>query len=301
MKKATLIVTALASLLCAACQNSGMKRTKSGLMYKIISDGKGKTAEKGNIMKLHFKQTINNDTVLSESYSQMPFYTPVDSVGPVYSPAEIFTMLRKGDSVVIVQMADSLVKKQGPLPDFIKTSDKLVLSIKVLDIFTVDSLAQADRAAAMTAFQEKQQKESVSRRESSVKDIEAYLKEKNLQYVKAPKGTYIVIKEQGTGPKADSGKIAQVLYRGYLFPSMEEFETNMTAGKEPYPVKVGTRGVIEGWDEALPYFNKGGKGTLYIPFFLAYGSQAGPKNTPFANLVFDIEIADVQEDTAAAK
>ncbi len=47
MKKTTLILSALSVLiLAAACKNSGFKKTKSGLLYKIISKGSGAQVKK---------------------------------------------------------------------------------------------------------------------------------------------------------------------------------------------------------------------------------------------------------------
>src|SRR5262245_54211610 len=146
MKKTTLLLSALSVLLMAtACKNSGFKKTKSGLLYKIISTGNGPKVKKGDIIKIQFVHKLR-DSVLASSYDQMPFYAQVDSIGPVYDPQEIFSMLRKGDSAVVIRLADTLAKKQqGQLPDFIKKGDKLVLSMKVVDVFTVDSIAQKDR------------------------------------------------------------------------------------------------------------------------------------------------------------
>src|SRR5688572_10921487 len=120
MKKTTLLLSALSVLLLAtACKNSGFKKTKSGLMYKIIADGKGPLVKRGDIIKIQFVYKLR-DSVLQSSYEQMPFFAKVDSIGPVYDPQEIFTMLRKGDSAVVISLADSLAKKKGMLPEFIK-------------------------------------------------------------------------------------------------------------------------------------------------------------------------------------
>jgi FKBP-type peptidyl-prolyl cis-trans isomerase FkpA len=45
----------------------------------------------------------------------------------------------------------------------------------------------------------------------------------------------------------------------------------------------------------LKLFKKGGKGTLYIPAYLAYDAQPGPDGKPFENLMFDVEIVDVTD------
>ena len=54
--------------------------------------------------------------------------------------------------------------------------------------------------------------------------------------------------------------------------------------------------LIRGWNEGLVLFKKGGKGTLYIPGFLAYGADPnGPARKPFAPLIFDVEILEVSD------
>ena len=57
--------------------------------------------------------------------------------------------------------------------------------------------------------------------------------------------------------------------------------------------------VIKGWDEALPYFSKGGKGKVYVPSMLAYGPQGSPPNIgPYEHLYFNIEVVDVTKAVA---
>jgi FKBP-type peptidyl-prolyl cis-trans isomerase FkpA len=289
MKKTTLLLSALTLLLMGtACKNSGFKKTKSGLLYKIISSGNGPLVKRGDIIKLHFINKLR-DSILISSYERMPFYGKVDSIGPVYDPQEIFPLLRKGDSAVIVQLADSLQKKQGMLPEYIKPKDKLVLTIKVVDVFTADSVAQKDQMAEMQKAQQNEQKKLESLKGPKAKEIEDYLAKNKIQYQKAPQGTYVEIKDPGNGAQVDSGKHVSVRYTGKVFPSMKEFESNS------FDVVVGTHAVIAGWDEGLKYFKKGGKGTLYIPFFLAYGPQKGPGGSQYENLVFDIEVSDVSD------
>jgi hypothetical protein len=93
MRRLTIILTSLALVFIAGCSDGGFKRTKSGLLYKIISDGKGPVAKKGEFLKLEFQQKLR-DSVLGSSYGQMPAFVMVDSVGPIYDPAEVFNLLR---------------------------------------------------------------------------------------------------------------------------------------------------------------------------------------------------------------
>jgi FKBP-type peptidyl-prolyl cis-trans isomerase FkpA len=268
-----------------ACNNQGFKKTKSGLLYKIISDGKSEVAKRGQFLKINFVQKVR-DSVLNSSTEGMPVYTPVDSTGPNYSAAEIFPMLRKGDSAVIILLADSLQRKSGqPLPPFIKKKDKFTLYLRVLDVFPSQALVRKD-----------EESEIQKQRQKEIKIVEDYLAKNKITTQKTEKGTYVEVKSKGDGPAVDSGKEISVRYTGKAIPSGKVFESNMNGpNTEPYKFVVGRRQIIQGWDDGLRLFKKGGKGTLYIPAFLAYDSRQGPGGKQYENLIFDVDIVDVKD------
>jgi FKBP-type peptidyl-prolyl cis-trans isomerase len=286
MKKIKSIVLICAGLsVLAACNNQGLKKTKSGLLYKIISSGKGDLVKKGEYLKLDFQQKVR-DTVLFSSKGALPAYIRVDSVAANYTVAEIIPMLRKGDSVVVIQLADSIQSKSHqPLPPFIKKRDKIILTLRVTDVFPNGDLANQDR-----------EKELEVKRTFENKAIEDYLAANKINVQKSSKGVYVVIDSLGDGPAVDSGKQVAVRYTGKSFPDGKVFESNMTGpGTEPIKFVVGEHQIIEGWDDALRLFKKGGRGTLYIPAYLAYDAGQGPNHKPFENLIFDVKIVDVTD------
>ncbi len=312
MKRVTILLGCLAVLLIAAgCKGGGVKKTKSGLLYKIISDGKGDPAKRGNTLKIMFAQRLKGpgkDTLLRDNYGKMPAFVTVDSVGQIYDPAEIFPLLRKGDSAIVYVLVDTLMKKNpGGLPPFISRKDQIVLSFKVVDLFTTDSLAEKDKMAEGMKEQARQQaeqqkaiEEGQKKRGPAVKEIEDYLAKNKIVAQKAAGGTYVEIKEPGTGMQAAAGKKISVKYTGKLFPSGTVFESNMDGSRPPYELVLGTGSVIPGWDEGLAFFKKGGKGTLYIPFFQAYGDRPGPGQKPHESLIFDVEVVEVADANAPA-
>jgi FKBP-type peptidyl-prolyl cis-trans isomerase FkpA len=276
------------ALLAASCTNSQFKKTKSGLLYKIYSDGKGPVAKKGEFLKANVIEKIR-DSVLYTSYGSVPAYIPVDSPRPTYNPTEIFSLLRKGDSAVVVIMADTLLRRSnGQLPPFIKKKDKIIISFKVTDLFASQDLVMADR-----------QKELDKQKDKEIKQVQDYLAAHNIQAQKTDLGTFYVVKDPGNGPQVDSGKQVAIRYTGKNMADDKVFESNMNGpGNEPFKVVIGAHQVIPGWDDALRKFKKGGKGTLYIPAYLAYNEQAMPGHKPFENLAFDIEVVDVTDAPA---
>jgi FKBP-type peptidyl-prolyl cis-trans isomerase FkpA len=291
MKKINSALFALLGiLLLASCDNQGLKKTKSGLVYKIISDEKNPVVKKGQFVKLSFTEKVR-DSVLFTSKDGLPAYVRIDSVPPnSYSPVEIFAMLRKGDSAVVVQLGDSIQKKSGqPLPPFIHKKDKIVLTLHVDDVFETEDLLKKDRTAQMDLLHAKETKE-----------VESYLQKNNIEATKTNLGTYVQIHTAGDGPLIDSGKEVSVLYTGKLFPSGKVFETNNEEGKPVLKFVVGAHSIIPGWDDGVRLLKKGATATFYIPAFLAYDQQQGPDKKANENLIFDVKIVDVADAPPSA-
>ncbi|MGZ8510783.1 MAG: FKBP-type peptidyl-prolyl cis-trans isomerase [Chitinophagaceae bacterium] len=323
MKKVYYSLVMIATLaMAASCNNVSYQKAKSGMLYKIISsNSKDSTAKEGNWLKLHFTQKLN-DSVMQTSYGKMPVYAPVASnPNNLYNPAEIFHLLKKGDSVVTVVITDSLLKRgiMPELPPFMKKGDRITTAFRVIEVFQNDSLYQADatieqekdRPRQMKEQEEQMAKMKKDMREQKQKDelemensgeaakgvqeMEAFLKSKNISAQKTGKGTFVVIQQQGTGPQADSGKYVTVKYNGRILATDSVFQSNS------YTFPLGQGEVIAGWDEGLKLFKEGGKGILYIPGFRAYGKNP-PQGSPFKAyepLKFDVEMVKVSDTMPA--
>jgi FKBP-type peptidyl-prolyl cis-trans isomerase FkpA len=299
-----LVLLTVVALSFASCKNNAdYKKTKSGIMYKIFSDGKDSVAKTGNTVKMDLIIKIGStDSVLQTTVGKTPAYIPMQGEVPAnaYSQLEVFPLLRKGDSVVIVQLTDTLFKKNPQMPPFIKKGDRLITIIKVLDIFRTQEAEAKDKETVMAKEKIRQEQEMETDLVKGTADMSAWLAENKIAAVKAGKGTFVVIKDPGTGRQADSGKYASVRYNGKDL-SGKTFETNMDPKAPPFTFQVATESssmrAIRGWDEGLPLFKKGGKGTLYVPGALAYGRYP-PQNSPFKPnqaLVFDIEVVEVSD------
>jgi FKBP-type peptidyl-prolyl cis-trans isomerase FkpA len=304
-----LVLLTVAAVSFTSCKNNAdYKKTKSGLMYKIFSDSKDSAVKPGNILKLNFTIKIgSSDSVLQTSVGKSPLFVPYQTDVPAdaYSPIEVFSMLHKGDSAVIVQLVDTILKKSqnGQRPPFFKNGDKLITIIKVEDVFKSAELATKDKEAEAAKEKIRQEQELATDLIKGNADMASWLASNKINAVKTGTGTYVVVKDPGTGMRADSGKYVTVRYEGKTLSNGKVFETTMDPKAQPYTFKVASTppGAIKGWDEGLPLFKKGGKGTLYIPGALAYGKNP-PPNSPFkANeaLIFDIDVVDVTDQQPA--
>jgi FKBP-type peptidyl-prolyl cis-trans isomerase FkpA len=113
----------------------------------------------------------------------------------------------------------------------------------------------------------------------------------------------VEVQNEGTGAKADAGKHAKLMYKGYTIDG-KVFDANMGADakhKEPIDVAVGMHNTIPGFEDAMKFFGKGGKGRLLIPSVLAYGDREIPGIAANSNLIFDIEVVDVVAEPAKSE
>jgi FKBP-type peptidyl-prolyl cis-trans isomerase FkpA len=291
MKKLLSIASAML-IIFISCQVN-YEKTKSGLKYKIYKgDGKGEAIKAGSFIKFDIEYRFQGkDSVLISSFGKMPGYSVVDSSErSAYSFMEVLPKAKVGDSIVVVMSIDSLVsKKMIPGYDNLyHRGDNIIGKIKVLGVYPSEQAMMADY-----------QKEIELTKQREVKILQDYITKNKINAQKTANGVFVEIQQQGNGEKADTGKVAYVFYKGYLLDGKKVFDTNMDASfqhTEAYQVLVGAMQTIPGWEEALPYFNEGGKGRLYVPSHMAYGAQGRPPVIPAnATLIFDMEVKDVQD------
>jgi peptidylprolyl isomerase len=103
----------------------------------------------------------------------------------------------------------------------------------------------------------------------------------------------------GTGKPAEPGKVYVVQYTGWLTDGTK-FDSSYDRG-QPISFEQGKRKVIAGWDAGFEGMRVGGKRRFLIPYQLAYGEKGRGKIPPRAELIFDVELIDVQDAPPADK
>ena len=109
---------------------------------------------------------------------------------------------------------------------------------------------------------------------------------------KTSTGMYIRDLTVGTGAVATSTSAVNVYYEGFLANGYR-FDYKLSP-QDPFNVKLGTRSVIDGWEQGLVGMKAGGKRQLIIPPELGYGPYGYGTVPSNAVLVFNIELVTVQ-------
>ena len=324
-KNLKLFLAAIGLIVLAGCGSLSYKKMKTGVVYKIFAgNSKDSLPHVNNVIKFNIVRKFN-DSVIYDSYDKMPVFIQLTNFPETdYNPFDVLHYMRKGDSAVVIEMYDTLVKKglAQQLPFTGKKGDRITNYIRILEVYRSDSLARvdynmemekdrprqekemADMQAKMAREKVEQQKREMEEWKKSgeidreLKEIETYLAAKNITAQKTEKGTYVLVQQKGSGAPVADEKFMLIKYAGKLLPSDSAFESGS------YVFQMGKGEVISGWEDGLKFFNEGGAGVLYIPGYLGYGKNPGPGGKAFQSMRFDVEVlkvSDNQADAYAAK
>ncbi|RWZ89806.1 MAG: hypothetical protein EO766_03645 [Hydrotalea sp. AMD] len=277
------------ALLLAGCHQ--YNKTKTGLVYKIIHGNSKVLLKQGDIIKfnIEYKMKVGGkDSILNSTFGHIPAFVKIDTASfGKHSFTEVLLQCAPGDKINFVMSIDTL-KNLGMIPEYnelFKKGGTIDGRVDILKVYNNDAAVNADY-----------QKEMEEEKNREIEDLQAYAAKNNIKTIQSPNGVLVEVQTEGQGPKADSGMQASVYYKGYL-ENGKKFDGNMdtaTAKKPPFTFVVGKHNVIQGWDDGLKYFAKGGKGRLLVPAMLGYGPQGSPPVIPpYTNLIFDIEVTDV--------
>jgi peptidylprolyl isomerase len=238
-----------------------LTKTSTGLLYYDLATGSGAEATKNstvsNIYTLWVKTATGYDYIATSEEGK-PFQFVVgrgDTVFPGWDQG-VTGMKVGGKRLVVVPPALGLGdQSMGAIP----ANATLVLEIELTDV-------REPRAA--TKVDEK-------------------------DYTTTASGLKFYDLQVGTGESPKQGQTVVVNYTGWLEDGTQ-FDSSIESG-QPFSFKIGTGGVIPGWDEGILTMKVGGKRQLVIPASLAYGEQgSGSVIPPNATLIFEIELISIQ-------
>ncbi len=124
-----------------------------------------------------------------------------------------------------------------------------------------------------------------------------YLIASNIDAERTESGIYYTTENAGTGANPVKEDVVKVHYKGYFLDG-KTFDSSYERNE---PAVFPLARVVQGWQEGIPLFKEGGKGTLYIPSHLAYGPRgAGEDIPPNSIIAFDVEMLDIMDEKELA-
>jgi FKBP-type peptidyl-prolyl cis-trans isomerase len=123
---------------------------------------------------------------------------------------------------------------------------------------------------------------------TEVTALKAWLDANSLPYTEDPSGICYKIITAGSGTVPNVCSDVTVKYVGRTTTSSTPFDQNTTG------ITFTLGGLIPGWQIGIPLIKKGGSIILYIPPSLGYGNMANGAIPANSNLVFAIDLVNVQ-------
>jgi len=269
-----------------------VKASPDGIYYIVEEAGQGTQVNPGDFVTVHYTGRLLDGTKFDSSKDRNEPFTFRIGQGQVIQGWEKGIPLFNAGGKGTIFLPSGLAYGEQGAGGVIPPNAPLIFEIEVVDV--TDQQTYIERQKAL---QLKLQAEAEARRgEQAKKDKEIIAKyaadnQLTLQYL--PSGLAYIITEEGTGPQVTAGKTAVVHYTGKLLDGTK-FDSSKDRN-QPFPVPVGANRVIQGWEQGLPLFKAGSKGTLIIPSTLAYGERgAGGIIKPNSVLIFDIEVLEVK-------
>jgi len=300
MKKTNILLFIVSIVFLASCSD-GFKKTKTGLKYKIFESESGEKLNPGDLVKFQYKVTYN-DSVVQTTYGTLPAFDMVDPNGRHHDFSEVLSQLKVGDSLITIQLYDSLASNPSyGVPLYLKKGQTQQSTLKIVAVYKEDPAnGKSARDAAFSDYE----KEVMTFKAKEMAAIEKYLNQNNIKADKLNDNFYLQILEEGNGAKADSGKVVGINYSGAVIGG-RFFDSNVDKAKqvakhdlETFYFTAKESGAIQGLLEAITYFKVGTKANVYIPSLLAYGPQGtAPVVKPYQNLMFEIELVSVKDKT----
>jgi FKBP-type peptidyl-prolyl cis-trans isomerase len=102
-------------------------------------------------------------------------------------------------------------------------------------------------------------------------------------------GIQYIVLEEGKGKKPTIDDVVECDYEGTLIDGTK-FDSSIDRGQ---PAQFPLKGVIKGWQEAIPLMPVGSKWKIFIPAELGYGPQ-GNRNIPGNSvLIFEVKLHQI--------
>lgn len=285
--KRLFLITLVLGVFITSCQNdskslSDYDITETGLYYRFYNCNEGITPQFMEFMDVQLSCCVNDTSVILPLNRTILQLTEPLFAGDIF---EGLGMMHKGDSASFIVRIDStyytLFRRQT-MPAEFTVDDIMRFDVKMNDFYP-----ESEFAVKQIEFMKNTFIDETVKAES---ELNQYFKDNNINATSTPSGLYYVTTQSGNGEKPQVGASIKVHYTGKLLDGTV-FNSSVSRN-EPFQFDLGLGQVIPGWDEGFQLMSKGEKATLYIPYYLAYGSGGYGVIPPFETLIFDVELID---------
>lgn len=251
----------------------GVIVTDSGLQYRVIESGEGKSPSAADYVTVHYAGRLIDGSEFDSSYKRgEPATFPAGRLIPGWT--EALQLMKEGDKWELAIPADIAYGEEGA-GGVIPGNATLVFDVELIEVLTMEQVQKKAEEMAM-----KHKTEQLAWLEENAKEDGITVLDSGLQYR--------VINE-GTGTSPEETSMVTVHYKGTMIDGTQ-FDSSYDRGE---PAKFPLDGVIKGWTEGVQLMKEGAKYEFFIPYDLAYGERGSRSIPPFSTLIFTVELVSV--------
>lgn len=251
--------------------------TASGLYFILLEDTVGISPSVTDVIEFEYTGRLVNNDVFGTTYKDVAedenIYSPNIIYGPVrlilknalLGLAEGFQLMEEGEKAMMILPSD--LAYGGNNVGIISRYSTLIFTIHLQKVIP-DPLAYENT------------------------QIKNFMDEKGFNGYPTQSGLYYFPSVEGEGDNVPYGSRVEVKYKGYFLDG-RVFDSNLD-DESPLSITIPSDFLIQGWNEGIQLMKKGSKGTLIVPYDLAYGATGTDAISPYMTLVFDMEIVDFQ-------
>ncbi len=254
--------------------------TVSGLYYVPITEGTGISPDEGTFVEIQYVGELIDGTVFTTSYEGTAQTNSIHDEEFLYGPTRLqvgyislpglnegIQLMKVGGKAKII--LPSSLAMGGYATGSVPAYSTVIYTIELLDAYDDPEIYEQEK-------------------------IWAYLKAGAFENVDSTEsGLYYIEESSGTGEFFEDGDEVKVFYTG-KFLDGREFDSNV--GDEVLSFTLPSAYMIDGWNEGIKLMRNGEKGTLIIPYTLAYGEEGRYDQhgrvviPPYETLVFEMEV-----------
>ena len=273
----------------------GFTISPNTLQYKLIRTNKNtRSSQMSDVLSFraqYFIKKNNQDTLLFDSKVNPGGLVTLQLTVPQYKGdlMEGLAMMHQGDSATFLVPADSFFLKTvklDHLPPFIQSGEKIRFEIGMAEINSVEEMQKKQAILDSIA-----QIDMKTQNEKEMQVLLAKMAEKGDNQKPEQSGLIIIQRQKGNGVKPVAGQKVSVHYTGTLLDGTV-FDSSIQRN-EPISFTLGEGQVIKGWDEGIAAIEVGGKATLMIPSWIAYGARAMGPIPANSSLIFEVELVKI--------
>ena len=251
--------------------------TASGLYFILLEDTVGIEPDVTDIVEFEYTGWLVDDKVFGTTYRSVAEEEDIYSSNIVYGPIRLilqdalkgltegFQLMEEGEKAMMILPSD--LAYGGSTIGIISSYSTLIFTIHLQKVISDPYLHEQTL-------------------------IKNFMDENGFTGQPTASGLYYFPSVEGEGDLIPSGSRVQVKYKGYFLDG-RVFDSNIDS-ETPLSITIPGELIIEGWNQGIQMMKKGSKGTLIVPYDLAYGAMGSNNISPYMTLVFDMEIVNFQ-------